>query len=802
MKQFLAGMLLMVPSICYSALLPTGIQYKEVGDFSGGLNTSVPSHKLDDKFSPNMRNVFIHRKPGAVIKSNGFINAGSTSTLTDGRFMFTFNNEDGTKEFIVSDGSSVLSTQDFQSYVMVSSGLNRSVNLDMAQVRNKVWITNGSDPVIVWDGTNRQILNHVSKARYIEFFQERVFLLNTSLEGSSLDFSEITSTDGVALTPEDVRAWPATNRLYVGRGDGQVGTALWPYKSQLQIGKERSIYTLYGTGVTSYYVRKSESDIGVQSNDSVVVQDGYTYFKNIDGIYAWDGGIPARISDAINPDMASIIQTNNNVRTLTWDTQSEFSAGEFIGSTATADGSVTIFPPKDQPNSGNAGGYVTVYPLNAQGPYITFGTTYSPNRQFTDWVTLTSTFALDRTFFGRSAELQIKAKETTSGSCSLVLRVRNNNTGEIVDMDNIGSIGKSFSPIRFDLTSPLSLKGTGIYGYDLQYGTFSLQITSHAASNSGCTFDIYDTSESLKSFWLPSLSYQYISDVRRSSNSLGWANFNADYTNGSDADGSVAFFLRASTSSVNITTATWVPTFTGANIQVPLINNFIQFASTITNTPTPNPVSSATLYDVSITYNTGLLSKDRPFAISWNNEYWLSVATETSGLYGLQYIKSWITNANPNAWNLLDGLNIRSFTKDGNSVLYGGSASTGTFYRLDYGMTYDNSPIVSYYDTPDMDFGDTFREKGIQILNINSEKENDATLSVGISSNSGVSFSTTVAVNLTGSGELYKPIFGLSTLRGNQYRIRLSNSQLGRGLTFYGLGIWYLPKDIWTNTEE
>src|SRR4029077_1404469 len=105
--------------------------------------------------------------------------------------------------FIVSDDSVVLTTKDFNTYTLIISSLNNAVHLQAAQVRNKVWMTNGSDPVFTWD-TNQVMqkldgnggLPNVPKFRYLAYDQERVWGLNTSANASLLEWSDVASTNG------------------------------------------------------------------------------------------------------------------------------------------------------------------------------------------------------------------------------------------------------------------------------------------------------------------------------------------------------------------------------------------------------------------------------------------------------------------------------------------------------------------------------------------------------------------------------------------------------------------------------
>ena len=292
MKYWLSVLFICSLSLCYGADFPKESQLEILSDFSGGLNTVSPSHKIEKNFSPNMRNIFVHRKPGKLIKRKGFDLVGSTSSLRDGRFGFTFYHTDGSKEYLVSDSSMVFSTKDYNNYVLISSALNPNAQLEAVQIAQKVYLTNGIDPVFTWDGSVKVNLDgtngtpNVPRFKYPGYFQNRLFGLNTSADHTSLDWSAVVSTGGAILTPDNFLAWPGANHKSIGSGDGQDGTALWVQRGQLQIGKSRSIWTLFGNSDSTYLERLIEPQAGVVAQDCVVLLDGVAYHKGFDGIYA------------------------------------------------------------------------------------------------------------------------------------------------------------------------------------------------------------------------------------------------------------------------------------------------------------------------------------------------------------------------------------------------------------------------------------------------------------------------------------------------------------------------------------
>ena len=96
-----------------AAALSTAFKEKLISDFSGGLNTTVPSHKIPTNFSPYMRNVFIDN--GKIESVGGYVVLGSSRVLSKVTGIFPFVLEDGRTKFLVTDSSITLETADFTS---------------------------------------------------------------------------------------------------------------------------------------------------------------------------------------------------------------------------------------------------------------------------------------------------------------------------------------------------------------------------------------------------------------------------------------------------------------------------------------------------------------------------------------------------------------------------------------------------------------------------------------------------------------------------------------------------------------
>lgn len=788
--------LLFLSSPLLAADFPQGVALEFINDFSGGLNTASPAHKITNNFSPNMRNIFVHRELGRLKKRNGYLTVGSTSTLQKISFGFTYNHSDGSKEFLLSDSSVVLSTKDYFTYVVVSTSLNTSTQLECSQNGYKVYCTNGSDPVFTWDGTVKTSLDgtngtpNVPKGKYITSFLNRVWVGNTAADPSSLDWSAVVSTAGTILTPDNFLAWPPLNHHSVGIGDGESLNALWVFRGQLQIGKDASIYTEYGDRDSNFLDRKTVSQAGVSSNDSVVNLDGVSYYKGIGGVYAYSGFQSQRISDLIKPDIDSMKDPTTRVVENSWETLTDFAKGQFtFGSTGTLDGFVvpsTIsfylnYSTYASPSLLPASGFLTI---PSAGGSTSFGVRVP-------------TETVQANFLGRVSivpkDIEIWVNSSPSGDDYRVSAdIQNLRTGQTITYGAIHTINSpSFQQIGL-FSSDSNTQNVLFSADEINNSSFSIRMTVSGNAN-GNSLSIYPATGTgfADIFMVAATTVQYISEITTLTVVNAWSNFNSiNNTNG----GQVSYYFRTSTSVINITTQTWKTIIPGVVINAPLINRFVQWASTLTYVGPPLP----NIDRVTIDHIEGLGSQNRTFATDWNNEYWLTVSTDLTSNLRLQYVKAWITNPTPTAWNVLSGINIGSIWKDGNTTLYGGSSSTGSVYRLDYGMDDDGRSIDGFYETPDLTLKGAFAgglegnwmEDQLQELWIDADAENGNVLMLGTAVNGG-SFNYDF-INLSGSSRILYILKNPNKF-GKYFRFQFRNNQLDHSLDFDNFAILHVP---------
>jgi hypothetical protein len=211
----------------------------------GTLNTVASPSKLPEGHSPNLSNVWTDEKPGSVITANGYIKMGEipSGNPVTGLINF-FKTSDGSSRLVVTDNSSVWYTTNYVDYTLIASGLASSFQLRGTVIRDKLWLTNGSDSVMTWDGTTLVELDgtggtpNVPLAKYIAYHDERVWLYGLANDLSSLRFTALVNSSGTEIAPDDASAWPTDNEIQISEGDADIGTGIFLYRGYLYTSKQ------------------------------------------------------------------------------------------------------------------------------------------------------------------------------------------------------------------------------------------------------------------------------------------------------------------------------------------------------------------------------------------------------------------------------------------------------------------------------------------------------------------------------------------------------------------------------------
>lgn len=220
----------------------------------------------------------------------------------------------GTNNRQIAAFDNALSTNAVTSYLNVAtwtaitgSNFTAGAKFRFATFLDSVFVVNSAfDTPLSWDGNTSHgwgstNLTSAPAGKFITVFNSRLYIAATSANPDRLLFSSI-QADGVIT-------WDTTNDyLDVNPSDGMNITGLANNGTLILIFKERAMYRWNGSSTDANLV----VNIGTTSQESVVTQNGRTYFFNPEGIYVTDGSYPQRLSkliqrwiDAIDPSYYS-----------------------------------------------------------------------------------------------------------------------------------------------------------------------------------------------------------------------------------------------------------------------------------------------------------------------------------------------------------------------------------------------------------------------------------------------------------------------------------------------------------------
>jgi len=774
--------------------LPEGSDLFMIGEWWGGLNTQWTSSKKQTHFAEKSRNFYVDEIPGSLVRRKGFSIVNTTSTLNKITFMFPFNQESGTKKFLVSNGSIVLQTADFASFTLATGSLS-GLTLQATQVRDKIWMTNGLDNVFTWDGNANSFLDgggqrpNVPKALYIAYYHEKVWLFNLVGNASGLRFSAITSTDGIAQAPDARLAWPVENQLNIGQGDGQIGTGIFVYRGSLFVSKENSIYQILGDNEFNYFAKKTNSDVGFRSQDSIKILDGFVYGMAEDGIYRFDGNNSERISDLVNPDIEKINKNAQETVSEIWDSVARFGRGTMSGTTVTANvAQVSLYRGKNEGLPGDRG--IDVATISA---FVSGNVVVSVNASSSTFFSTASFPSVyPSNFRGYVGKIQFGANKEGGGIFNLVFNDTNTATSTTTIQYNMKS-GADIDGGSDHLVRPGDLPTVSI-----SKRADDFFVTSDILNQRRLQFAIDNgTGNALTItkplgfgiFLFPATTGSYLSDIATFTGVTNWGLFQAQTELN---NGNILFFVRSGTPLAAMTTQQFSQIVSGSVVDFSTGDIFVQWASTISGViPHLPPVIKKVTIDTIVGDN---IAEGRPFAEVWKNRYWLTVTTESSRTFPLVYVKSKITNQNPNAFSFFDNHRIRSFGKFSNNF-YAGSSTAGTILKLDTDNEDAGVVIDSFWETPVVTFGSPFTEKVVSEYLFDTEQSNlvGATLKIGISVD-GRSFEDT-SFDISGSTRIVKPRSQINR-KGKSFRFRIRENSSKTSFIFNTLGVIWQPTTI------
>lgn len=360
----------------------------------GTLNTAASPNKLPEGHSPNHQNVWVDEKPGSVVTALGYKLLGTTPSGNPTTLLVNFfKTSDGSSQLIVSDNVTVWYTTNYVDFTQIVTGLSGFFQLRAIVVRDKLWLTNGSDDVRTWDGTTLVALNgaggtpDVPNGKYIAYHDERIWMYGISGDPSATRFTALTNSGGTEIAPDNASAWPTDNEIQISEGDADQGTGIFLYRGYLYCSKQYSIWRIVGYDEYTYTRVKTRASTGTRFQESIQIKDNLVHFIGVDGLYVFDGEEAKRISDIIDPSSpdAGVFAFRNLqqplLNTKFWNVSdtADFAAGTVPNVLSTASDKLSLVAADDSQADFNSGTKTDVTaddsPGNLQLSLVTSGGT-------------------------------------------------------------------------------------------------------------------------------------------------------------------------------------------------------------------------------------------------------------------------------------------------------------------------------------------------------------------------------------------------------------------------------------------
>ncbi len=132
-----------------------------IGPWIDGVNELIQPHALKPTELSDAENIDLDTAPGKVLKRYGssLTKANIPILANPPRNAYEFVKSDGTVQLVLTDDEKVVVTEDFETFTEIYPGtipgaadLNPAFFLEFETAQDKVWMTNGNDFVMSWDG--------------------------------------------------------------------------------------------------------------------------------------------------------------------------------------------------------------------------------------------------------------------------------------------------------------------------------------------------------------------------------------------------------------------------------------------------------------------------------------------------------------------------------------------------------------------------------------------------------------------------------------------------------------------------
>lgn len=167
--------------------VPARLQRLKLGPWTGIDEKTEPSKVAPNK-CVDAQNILLDEVPDSAVKRQGSREISLLPSGNPARDVGVFNKLDGTSYLLASDGEKLYYTTDpttQANWTLLKSGLNSDGFLEFETAEDKIWITNGIDWVMSWDGSTLRIYDR----------EQEVTVDNAAITNATVDNVQLTQAD-------------------------------------------------------------------------------------------------------------------------------------------------------------------------------------------------------------------------------------------------------------------------------------------------------------------------------------------------------------------------------------------------------------------------------------------------------------------------------------------------------------------------------------------------------------------------------------------------------------------------------
>ena len=281
---------------------------KHLSEFTGGLNDIFNSVLLNDNEASDCQNVIFDEK-GTIAKRKGMVarNTGALTGKIDG--LWAYYQRSGstvTPYLLYVRGGTLYKLESDGTETSLATGLASGKRMRSTNYLNKTYFLNGTDALRQYDGTSVSLVAGTPPTgSLIANHKNYMFIAGNTSAPQRIYWSAL----------GDPTNWPATNWLDVPFSEGDVITAILPFRDALLICGNTSIWMLLGDANANFTLRKYNDEYGSVNQETAQIVQNTAFMLSRLGPVAFDGARAILLGEKIGTAIKSI---NQAVITEAW----------------------------------------------------------------------------------------------------------------------------------------------------------------------------------------------------------------------------------------------------------------------------------------------------------------------------------------------------------------------------------------------------------------------------------------------------------------------------------------------------